>query len=574
MENIKEYGKVHTSDLLIIGGSMAGLVCGIKAKEDNPDLDVLVVDKGVIGWSGQSTKAGNGITCAWPGQEPDDFIKHSVVNNGEYLNDQEFLRKYFLGKLESVQMLHKWGVKMSVDEKGDLSMFPSPGDSWSALGCQLNVNQSLRLYALKIGVRLLSRVQIFELLTGKDGNAIGGIGFDVDHANCHIFQAKAVCLACNGAHFKKMGGMFMGYGNAVAAAYRAGAEMRNAEFATQIDVVSKATYTPVYGGFNLVHNKNGENISHKYAPGIMEVTVELALGMEKEVKEGRGPLYCDLRIPDEMRKIIGGQGHENMMRFFEDKHSWIEHIAKKSFKYGMALSEETPEVTIRMVHQCDPLRVDIDYKTTIPGLFAAGCIAYRGAAYFGWVRGDGLGNAANSGLRAGRSMATYAPTVDFEDLNVEQIKAAKEWLYAPLNRNGSAVPADIFHRIEAMSYSIDKMLRKTEETINGVLAEIEEMKLLVPELTANDPHTLAKCHEAADCLLCLEMIYRCALLRKESRGISFRHYRPDYPERDDQNWLKWICFRRGKDGEMDFWYEDIPMEDYPVKPEGWVSKKA
>ena len=97
------------------------------------------------------------------------------------------------------------------------------------------------------------------------------------------------------------------------------------------------------------------------------------------------------------------------------------------------------------------------------------------------------------------------------------------------------------------------------------------MKKIVPQLTADDPHTLAKCLEAADTILCLEMIFRSADMRKESRGIMYPHYRTDYPETDNENWLRWINIRQGKDGEMELFTEDIPMWRYPIRPEGYTS---
>lgn len=93
MADLKDYGKVYTSDILVIGGSMSGLVTAIKAKEVNPDLDILVIDKGYIGWTGQATKAGNGIRVVEP--EPDRFMMgmgYLINANTEYLNDQEFLK--------------------------------------------------------------------------------------------------------------------------------------------------------------------------------------------------------------------------------------------------------------------------------------------------------------------------------------------------------------------------------------------------------------------------------------------------------------------------------------------------
>jgi len=120
-----------------------------------------------------------------------------------------------------------------------------------------------------------------------------------------------------------------------------------------------------------------------------------------------------------------------------------------------------------------------------------------------------------------------------------------------------------------MAYCVEKMMVKTDESLNGVLLEIAEMNRIVPELQADDAHSLAKCHEAADSLLALEMIYRSALMRTESRGGRYRNYRADYPERDDKNWLKWICIKQGENREMELFTEDIPMERYPVKPEGY-----
>ncbi len=103
-----------------------------------------------------------------------------------------------------------------------------------------------------------------------------------------------------------------------------------------------------------------------------------------------------------------------------------------------------------------------------------------------------------------------------------------------------------------------------------MLQDVEDMKKIIPELTADDPHTLAKCLEAADTVLCLEMVCRAALERRESRGQMYPHFRVDYPEHDDKNWLKWINLKMGKDGQMELFTEDIPMWRYGIRPEGYT----
>lgn len=94
--------------------------------------------------------------------------------------------------------------------------------------------------------------------------------------------------------------------------------------------------------------------------------------------------------------------------------------------------------------------------------------------------------------------------------------------------------------IETYIFDVHKCILKDEAEIRKVYADIEKMKAIVPHLTADDPHSLSKCLEAADTILCLEMIFRSAEMRKETRGIMYPHYRADYPQTDNQNWLKWI----------------------------------
>lgn len=570
MKDIREYGKLYQSDILIIGGSIAGLTLAIREKEMNPDLDVLVIDKGWIGWTGQATKAGNGIRATR--KEPDAIPKamcYQVHANTEYLNDQEFLMKYLEVQRDNVEYMQHCGVKTSVDENGNVTYFDMvPG--MDCAGVEININRSLRAFALKNNVRLLSHVNVFELLKGKDGRVIGSIGFDTDSGECRIFQAKTVVLATQGCHFKKIGLEFMGYGTGVGAAYRAGAVMSNVEFSTQTDVVFKKTNTPIYGAFNLVRNKYGENVTKKYCGDttLYEVSTELVMGMLEEIKKGNGPLWADLEHPDEVRAIFGGQGHTMLMRMLDDKMQWEENVFKTTMRSFGDVGLR-PEMTIKMVLQAEPVHVDMDFKTNVEGLWAVGKMTTQGCCAFTWTRGDGLGNATTTSMMAAPSIKTYTETHDFEDLDPDQVAAMKEKIYAPLHRNTGHKPKEIFDRIERYIFQVDKLLVKSEESIQSVLDEIEEMKKIIPLLSAEDPHSLAKCLEAADNVLCLEMVFRAARERKESRGQMYPHYRVEYPKIDNENGLYWIHLRQGKDGEMELFKEEVPLWKYPIRPMGY-----
>lgn len=568
MAKLEELGKVISSDVLVIGGGLAGMTTAILAKEENPDLDILVVDKATIGWAGQSTKAGNGFTCTKPEQlDLDRWVEYNVTKNGEYMNDQDLLRDYATTQYASAELLQKWGVTMTTDENGKIANWLHPLKIWGNTGIDLNVMEDVRKQALRVGVRLLSRMQIFELL--KDGDRVaGGVGFDLDKGEFHIFKAKAVAIATAGCHYRT-GGMFAGYGDGIAAAYHAGAEMRNAEFFASSDVVYADSGIPAYGLFLSIYNKDGVNISKIYAPNAHEVTYPLLFGMEKEVKEGRGPLYVDMHDGEEMLAAIGGKEvTDGLIHIHPHKDAWNYALYGWAAKYGAPPSDK-PEVTIAPAMTTCPITVDHEMRTTVPGLWAIGSCCYQGQAYWGWVRGDGLGNAVQSGMRGAVSIARELAEKNIDvKIDADQVAAYKEMLYAPLNREGGRSPYEIFEVVEKMFRSIDVVLRKTDENLNETLNTIAEMQSWIPTLTASDAHGLARCHEAKSMLTCAEMSYRSALMRTESRGLVWKHYRHDHTERNDKEWLKWVCLAE-KDGKMDLWTEDIPMDRYPVKPEGY-----
>ena len=237
---------------------------------------------------------------------------------------------------------------------------------------------------------------------------------------------------------------------------------------------------------------------------MLELSTELVLGMLEEVKLGNGPLWCDLEHPDEIRQLIGGQDSSNPMRFFPDKLKWEHHVFDRTIRSFGDVGLH-PETSIKMVLQVEPIKVDTEYKTDVEGLWAPGKISTQGCAYFGWTRGDGLGNASTTGMMAGTSMAKYVEGKELKEISMDQVAEYKEKIYAPLNRKTTRTPKEIFDMIERYIFQVNKLLCKDEDNIRSVLEDVKEMKKIIPELTANDPHTLAKCLEAADSVLCLEM---------------------------------------------------------------------
>ena len=91
---------------------------------------------------------------------------------------------------------------------------------------------------------------------------------------------------------------------------------------------------------------------------------------------------------------------------------------------------------------------------------------------------------------------------------------------------------------------------------------IEMVKEKLPSMQAKDFHYLGKCHEVKSMAICAELTFRAALMRSESRGF---HFREDFPERDDKNWLKWIILKQDN-GKMELTAQPIPIGEYNIKP--------
>jgi len=105
-------------------------------------------------------------------------------------------------------------------------------------------------------------------------------------------------------------------------------------------------------------------------------------------------------------------------------------------------------------------------------------------------------------------------------------------------------------------------LRRSKERLEEAIGMIEKLKGKLPSMHAKDLHYLSKCHEAKSMAICAELTFRAALMRSESRGF---HFREDYPERDDNNWLKWIVAKQDN-GAMKFSTIPIPIDRYKIKP--------
>ncbi|MCX8033647.1 MAG: FAD-dependent oxidoreductase [Thermoleophilia bacterium] len=573
MKNLEALGEVESTDVLVIGGGLSGLVTAITAKETDPELDVLVVDKAYAskGWAGKAARTAGLISFVGKDNDPEEFIRYNLREIGVFLNDQNMLRDFAYSSRKLVEHAAVWGIEYKRDEKGEIEVaqWPFP---WVTGGIHPDMCRSLAAYAKARGIRFLDRVVVAELL--KAGERVAGAcGFDIGKGTFYIFRAKAVVLACGSQNFD-ITPLWCSTGAAQAMAFRAGAQMRNAEFGNmgdfaRLDPETGVIYYGVHGGAHTGHDHlyaKGENISQKWRPGFhSSYDPQAAYAWYRETLAGNGPVFMD------MDKFNAAGGGGEFFKFHPEalrRYMRVQEIANYPFE------RQFFPVVPGVISELSCIRINNQAETTVPGLFAVGDASGSGSARAGAVptppgkiHGTGLMNALFLGSKGGpgaavhaRAIASCRPASDIDPAEVEKVRVA---VFAPLKKEGGLSGREVIHKVQEAMAPVDYVMVKSEERMKEALGLVAEAREMLEHMCAKDPHELSKCLDAQAMVLGAELFFRASLERKESRGF---HLREDYPNRDDANWLKWIIIEKDGDG-MRITTEPIPFDQYDYRPE-------
>ena len=361
--DLTKLGEVVSTDVLIIGGGIAGLLAAIKAGQARPAVNVLLVDKATPGYAGQGPRTG-GVVVAVKDEQLEEWFKWKVEQGG-YLNDQELVYAFGKDSLKVQLEMADWGAPYQKDETGNVVLPPGEvrdgNTSTTFWPSQGDMMQFLRGKARSEGVRILPRVMVVSLL--MEGEKVAGaVGFSIDSGKFYILKAKATIIA-NGACMYRYRSWFQyNSGEGVAMAYNAGAEMRNADFANTTGYCPREGKWGGRGPGGGLENARGENLYDRYGIPREEGTPyeKITLAMYKEIQEGRGPIMFDVR------KYAGRPGS------LRDKI-----IAKM----GLAPGEKIEYIIAQSAKQ-GPIRVDMHCRATVPGLWAVGDASFGGSAIF------------------------------------------------------------------------------------------------------------------------------------------------------------------------------------------------
>lgn len=228
---------VMKTDILVIGGGTAGPMAAVTAKEANPELEVLLLEKANVKRSGAISMGMDGLNNAIiPGHAtPESYVKEITIANDGIVN-QKALLAYANRSYSMIQKLDDWGVHFQKDETGDYDVkkvhhlgtyvLPMPEGH--------NVKKILYRRLRRARVNIENRYQATRLLKDRDGKIAGAVVLGTRTGEVAIIQAKAVILSTGAAGrlgLPQSGYLFGTYenpancGDGHAMAYHVGAEL-------------------------------------------------------------------------------------------------------------------------------------------------------------------------------------------------------------------------------------------------------------------------------------------------------------------------------------------------------------
>lgn len=546
-----------TMDVVVVGGGTAGPMAAVKAKERNPALKVLLLEKANVKRSGAISMGMDGLNNAViPGHAtPEQYVKEITIANDGIVN-QRTVDAYAQNSFKTIQELDRWGVKFEKDETGDYAVRKVHHIGTYVLPMPEGHHMKKILYRQlkRMRVEVTNRIVVTRVLTDSKGQAAGVMGFDCRTAEFVVIRAKAVILCCGAAGrlgLPTSGYLFGTYenptnaGDGYAMAFHAGAELANLE-CYQINPLIKdyngpacAYVTGPFGGYT-ANAKGDRFIECDYWSG------QMMMEFYNELQSGNGPVFLKLdHLAEETIATI-----EHILHTNERPSRGRFHDGRGTNYRSRMIEMHISEIGFCSGHSASGVYVNEHAETTVPGLYAAGDMAnvphnyMLGAFTYGWF--------------AGHRAAAYCANYDGGTVDAARIAQERERVLAPLNRSGGLPPNQVEYKLRRM---VNDYLQPPKATRKMRLAEerFEEIREDIGCISAENPHELMRAAEVQVIHDCARMAAQASTFREESRWGLY-HYRVDFPERNDNEWFTHChLVKSGEDGMRSF---KKPVEPY------------
>ncbi|GCB46544.1 succinate dehydrogenase flavoprotein subunit [Streptomyces sp. NL15-2K] len=571
--------KIHKYDTVIVGAGGAGMRAAIESTKRSRTA---VLTK-LYPTRSHTGAAQGGMAAALANVEEDNWEWHTfdTVKGGDYLVDQDAAEILAKEAIDSVLDLEKMGLPFNRTPNGTIDQRRFGGHSrnhgeapvrrscYAADRTGHMILQTLYQNCVKEGVEFFNEFYVLDqLITEVDGvkKSSGVVAYELATGEIHVFQAKAVIYASGGCgkFFKVTSNAHTLTGDGQAAVYRRGLPLEDMEFfqfhPTGIWRMGILLTEGARGEGGILRNKDGERFMEKYAPVMKDLASRdvVSRSIYTEIREGRGcgpegdHVYLDLtHLPPEQ---------------LDAKLPDITEFARTYLGIEPYTDPIPIQPTAHYAMGGIPTNVEgevlADNTTVVPGLYAAGevaCVSVHGANRLGT---NSLLDINVFGKRAGIAAAEYSQKADFVELPEDPARLVLDQVERLRDATGTE-RVSVLRRELQETMDANVMVFRTEQTIKTAVEKIAELRERYLNVSIQDKGKrfntdLLEAIELGNLLDLAEVMAVSALARKESRG---GHYREDYPNRDDVNFMRHTMAYRevGDDGT-----ESIRLDYKPV----------
>ncbi len=576
-------------DTLILGAGGAGLNAALQLAD--ADLNVAVVSK-VFPTRSHTVAAQGGVNAALANVRPDNWHWHmfDTVKGSDYLGDQDAIEFMCREAIPTVYELEHNGVPFSRLDDGRIYQRAFGGQSQNFGGDQAartcaaadRTGHAILHTLYQQNVRALTHFfdEYFavDLLRDDEGAILGALVLEIESGEPLLIEARTTFIATGGCGqvFRTTSNAHINTGDGMAMALRAGIPLQDMEFfqfhPTGIAGKGMLITEGVRGEGGYLINRDGERFMERYAPKARDLASRdvVSRAIVTEIKEGRGcgpdGDHVLLKLDHLGEEIIAKRlpqirASSRIFAGVDPVHEPIPVFPTAHYIMGGIPTDRFGRVVAPLGHSPEEV---------VPGLYAAGecaCVSVHGANRLG---GNSLLDILVFGRAAGKDIIEYlARNPHHRPMNEASIERAMARL-SRWERPGEGIPVgelrEEFRRVmedHAGVFRTEEVMAEGVEKLRGIRARLDEVRLRDRSRVFNT--TRIQALELENMIDVGMAIAVSALHRKESRGA---HSRPDYPERDDENWMKHSLYTLDCEC-MDYkpvHTKPLTVESFPPKP--------
>ncbi len=535
-------------DVLVVGAGLAGMRAAIAARANGANTAIISKVHPV---RSHSNAAQGGVNAALT-DRGDDWEDHAydTVKGSDFLGDQDAIEVMCRAAGRSLIDMEHMGVTFNRDDEGRLGTRAFGGQRRARTFFVGDFTGQAMLHVMfeqliKSGVRRYEEWFVTGLIQ-EDGQVCGVTALEIRSGAVYAIRAKSIILCTGGLGrvFEPSTNALIVTGDGIALAYDAGARLMDMEMVqyhpTTLAGSGVLISEAARGEGAYLLDKNGDRFMERYAANMMELASRdvVSRAEQTEINAGNGVNGCVLLDCRHLGESL-----------IKEKLSQIREIGIDLA--GLDMVTDPIPIKPGMHYIMGGIKTDVDGQTNLPGVYAAGecaCVSVHGGNRLG---ANSLLDTIVFGERSGNHAAVSARDFEYVEFDVDGVVGQEEKrMHEILDRTGNGDRVASLRLAMGQSMNNNLAVYRHQAGMEETKRELADLKKRYSTVPVDNKGRVFNTDlifalELGFMLDCAEAVTVSAIERKDSRGAQSR---TDYPDRDDENWMKHVVVTKGEAG--------------------------